>query len=109
MAIKAVWFDFMGTCLDWHSSIVAALPAAVPESKKSTFALEWRQAYFDENTKRLSEGRPVEDFDETQRRVLESFLNQNQDIKLLFSAEAKDRLIAAWHHQSAWPDVAEAI
>jgi 2-haloalkanoic acid dehalogenase type II len=107
--IKAVLFDFMGTCLDWHSSIVAALPTAVPESERSTFALEWRQAYFDENIKRLREGKPVEDFDETQRRILESFLSQNQSIKHLFSTEAKDHIIAAWHHQSAWPDVAEAL
>ena len=107
--IKAVWFDFMGTCLDWHSSIVKALPTALPESERSKFALEWRQAYFDENTKRLSEGKPVEDFDDTQRRVLESFFNQNQKIKHLFSAEAKEQLITTWHHQNAWPDVAEAI
>ncbi|KAJ5805369.1 haloacid dehalogenase type II [Penicillium riverlandense] len=70
--IKAFWFDFMGTSLDWHSSIVAALPTELPESKRSIFAMEWRQAYFDENIKHLSEGKPVEDFDETQWRVLES-------------------------------------
>lgn len=45
--IKAVLFDFMGTCLDWHTSIVAALPASIPEDQRSQFALEWRQAYFD--------------------------------------------------------------
>lgn len=109
--IKAVWFDFMGTCLDWHSSIVSALPPALSDSEKSTFALEWRQAYFDANTKRLAEGSPVEDFDHTQRRVLDSFLGQteNRAIKHLFSAEVKNQLVAAWHHQKAWPDVAEAI
>ncbi len=110
-SIKAVWFDFMGTCLDWHSSIVAALPPALSPSEKSTFALEWRQAYFDANTRRLAEGGPVEDFDDTQRRVLDSFLDEtrNQDIKHLFSVEVKERLVAAWHRQQAWPDVAEAI
>ncbi|KAK4935642.1 hypothetical protein LTR10_023329 [Elasticomyces elasticus] len=108
---KAVWFDFMGTCLDWHSSIVTALPSALSDSHKSTFALELRQAYFDANTKRLAEGGPVEDFDDTQRRVLDSFLNQseNVDTKHLFSAKVKDRLVGAWHHQQAWPDVAEAL
>ncbi|EXJ82179.1 haloacid dehalogenase, type II [Capronia coronata CBS 617.96] len=109
--IKAVWFDFMGTCLDWHSSIVTALPSALSETEKSTFALEWRQAYFDANTKRLAEGGPVEDFDDTQRRVLDDFLDRtpNLDIKHLFSPEVKDRLVAAWHHQTAWPDVSEAL
>ena len=108
---KAVWFDFMGTCLDWHSSIVTALPSPLSESQKSTFALELRQAYFDANTQRIAEQKPVEDFDDTQRRVLNLFLDQTQnlDIKHLFSAEVKDRLVAAWHHQKAWPDVAEAL
>lgn len=26
--VKVVFFDLMGTCLDWHSSIVNALPAS---------------------------------------------------------------------------------
>ncbi|KAL6251617.1 hypothetical protein RBB50_001827 [Rhinocladiella similis] len=109
--IKAVCFDFMGTCLDWHSSIVTALPSTLSDTEKSKFALEWRQAYFDYNTNRIAEGRAVEDFDYTQRRVLDAFLERmpNLDIKSLFSAEVKDRLVAAWHHQEAWPDVAEAL
>ena len=108
-AIKAVWFDFMGTCLDWHSSIVQALPPALSENDKSAFALELRQAYFDANTKRLSEGQPIEDFDDTQRRVLNSFLDQHLDIKHLFSVQVKDQLVAAWHSQSAWDDLPEAL
>ena len=107
--IKAVWFDFMGTCLDWHSTIVQALPPSLSESNKSTFALELRQAYFDANAKRLSEGQPIEDFDETQRRVLDSFVDLNPGIKHLFSAKVKDHLVTAWHHQSAWKDVPEAL
>lgn len=109
--IKAVLFDFMGTCLDWHSSIVAALPKALSDSEKSTFALEWREAYFAYNMAKLAGSQAVEDFDDTQRRVLESFLNQeqNSNIQHLFSEELKEQLIAAWHHQSAWPDVAEAL
>lgn len=106
---KAVWFDFMGTCLDWHSSIVGALPPAFPESDRSKFALEWRQAYFDYNAERIKQGRPVEDFDLTQLRVLDLFVEEQPEIKHLFSAEAKERLVAAWHHQRAWNDVQEAV
>ncbi|KAJ9644341.1 hypothetical protein H2204_001693 [Knufia peltigerae] len=109
--IKAVWFDFMGTCLDWHSSIEKSLPSALSESEKSSFALELRQSYFDYNAKRLVDGREVEDFDHTQRRVLDAFLDRepNLAIKHLFSVEVKEHLVAAWHHQEAWPDVAEAL
>lgn len=109
--IKAVLFDFMGTCLNWHLSIVAALPTALSDPEKSTFALEWREAYFAYNMAKLTVGQPVEDFDDTQRRVLETFLNQEQNfnIKRFFSEEVKEQLITAWHHQTAWPDVAEAL
>ena len=99
----------MGTCLDWHSAIIQALPPELSEQTRSKFALEWRQAYFDYNAERLRNNQPVEDFDETQRRVLESYLDQHQDFKHLFTAEIKEGLIQAWHHQKAWPDVAEAI
>ncbi|KAK3710711.1 hypothetical protein LTR37_010130 [Vermiconidia calcicola] len=106
---KAVLFDFMGTCLDWHSSIVEALPSALSESDRSKFALEWRQAYFDYNTARIREGRPVEDFDLSQRRVLDAFVDQQPDIKHLFSADAKEQSVAAWHRQKARNDVQEAV
>ncbi|EME40244.1 hypothetical protein DOTSEDRAFT_66062 [Dothistroma septosporum NZE10] len=39
----------MGTCLDWHSRIVSALPLAVTDLQRSSFALDWRQTYFDAN------------------------------------------------------------
>ena len=107
---QAVFFDFMGTCLDWHSTIVQTLPPTISEQDRSTFALEWRQSYFDYNADRSRKGLPVEDFDETQRRVLEGYLDQKHtDIKHLFSPEVKADLVAAWHTQKAWPDVAEAI
>lgn len=106
---KAVWFDFMGTCLDWHSTIIQALPSSLSEHDRSTFALGWRQAYFDANAKRLLDQQPVEDFDSTQRRVLDEFLDCRPDIHHLFTPHVKDQLIVAWHNQKAWDDVPEAL
>lgn len=57
----------------------------------------------------MSKEQPVQDFDDTQRQVLDSFLDQNADIKYLFSGQVRDQLVAAWHHQNAWSDVAEAL
>lgn len=107
--IKAVLFDFMGTCLDWHSSIVAILPSKLPEDVKSKFALEWRQSYFDANTARISSGEPLEDIDITHRRTLLGLLDKHPDIKPLFTQEVQDKAIAAWHNQKAWPDVPIAL
>ncbi len=107
--IKAVLFDFMGTCVDWHSSIIAVLPSTLPQDAKSDFALEWRQAYFDANAVRQDAGKPPEDIDITHRRVLDEVLEKHPDIKSLFADEVKDRLVKAWHAQKAWSEVHDAI
>ncbi|KAK3675509.1 hypothetical protein LTR78_004592 [Recurvomyces mirabilis] len=104
--IKAVLFDFMGTCLDWHSSVVAALPMQLDE--RSQFALNWRQRYFDSNAKRVKQSQPPEDFDNTLRAVLLTG-DEGSETKALFTPDVIDRLIVAWHNQKAWTDVAPAI
>ncbi|THV78158.1 HAD-like protein [Aureobasidium pullulans] len=112
MPIRIVLFDFMGTCLDWHSSIIAALPQDIPEQDRSSFALQWRQTYFDANTQRISDGLPTENIDVThsktwdQMLTVDSFANY---LPLLEIVGVKDRCITAWHSQQAWPDVAPAL
>jgi 2-haloalkanoic acid dehalogenase type II len=106
---KAVLFDFMGTCLDWHSSIMLVLPSGLSQEAKSDFALEWRQTYFDANTARLRNGELSEDIDTTHRRTLLELLDKHPDIKPLFTLDVQEKAVAAWHHQKAWPDVSEAL
>jgi len=107
--IKAVLFDFMGTCLDWHSSILAVLPSALSHDVKSDLALEWRQTYFDANIVRIRNGEPPEDIDTTHRRTLLAVLDKRPEIKPLFTQDVQEKAVAAWHNQKAWPDVAEAL
>jgi 2-haloalkanoic acid dehalogenase type II len=107
--IKAVLFDFMGTCLDWHSSILPILPSALSQDAKSDFALEWRQAYFDANTARLRNGEQPEDIDITHQRTLLNLLDKHPDIKPLFTEEVQEKAVSAWHHQKSWPDVSDAV
>lgn len=111
MVIKAVLFDFMGTCLDWHSSIVAALPSDIEEDERSRFALEWRQAYFDACTVRRRAGEPVEDIDVTHERTLGQLLASPKYSHLqdLFTEEVRRAVVEAWHAQPAWPDVFPAL
>ncbi|KAK4952941.1 hypothetical protein LTR10_008644 [Elasticomyces elasticus] len=110
-AIKAICFDFMGTCLDWHSSIVAALPQERPEQDRSAFALEWRQCYFDANAQRQADGHPPEDIDITHLRVLNEMLQlpKHEAMKTALTPKTCQSAVAAWHYQKAWPDVAPAI
>nr|POF19939.1 2-haloalkanoic acid dehalogenase [Quercus suber] len=109
--IKAVFFDFMGTCLDWHSSVTSALPSSLSASTRSSFALTWRQAYFDENAQRLAISLPPEDFSSTLRKSLDVLLAtpEHADLAQHFRTEDREALIEAWYAQPAWPDVEPAL
>jgi len=112
MPMKSVLFDFMGTCLDWHSHIVASLPFDIPNPVRYSFALEWRQAYFDANTDRLAQGLPTEDIDITHARTWDEVVEREAFAGahfLLSQAGVKENCVAARHSQPAWPDVASAL
>ncbi|CAI6089180.1 hypothetical protein V2G26_007163 [Clonostachys chloroleuca] len=111
--IKAVFFDFMGTCLDWHTSIVTAFPTALSEKEKSDLALEWRQAFFDAIRSRPL-GETPEDIDITHTRVLNEVLARpaNTGISQRFhqaddgdETKAVKQAVQAWHQMDSWPDV----
>lgn len=108
--IKAVFFDFMGTCLDWHSTVVQALPPSIPPAEASKLALTWRRQGFIENAARVSQNLEPEDFDVTLQRGLRLVLdNQFPQYSSLFTADIVVKLVTAWHSQTAWPEVQEAL
>lgn len=108
--IKAVFFDFMGTCLDWHSSVVQALPPSIPPAEASELALQWRKQYFFENSERVRQDLEPEDIDLTLPRALQVVLgHQFPHHSTLFDANLVTNLVAAWHSQPAWPEVQNAI
>ena len=107
--IRAVFFDFMGTCLDWHSGAVKVLPQSIAESERSALALEWRHNYFDANTARLAANEPPEDIDITLRKTLEELLEKHPEHKYLFDDGIKHQCVAAWHSMPAWPEVPPVI
>lgn len=110
MKCKAVLFDFVGTCLDWHSTIVEALPPTIDSATRSQLALQWRKQYFAENEKRVEKKLPVEDVDVTYRKALDITLQRYPSVQdsLTSSPEAKDKACCAWHHLKAWPEVHSA-
>ncbi|KAF6838157.1 haloacid dehalogenase [Colletotrichum musicola] len=106
---KAVFFDFMGTCLNWHSSVAKSWPSSVPEDDASKLALEWHRQYFIENDRRFRQGLHPEDIDITLARVLEGVLEESPGYAFVLDARAKQRMVEAWHSQPAWPEVREAM
>ncbi|KAF7556958.1 hypothetical protein G7Z17_g1017 [Cylindrodendrum hubeiense] len=107
--VKAVFFDFMGTCLDWHTSVVEASPSSIPRNESSKLALEWRQQYFVENDRLFRQNLGTEDIDKTLARALSVILNQYPDYKSHFGNDVQARMIEAFHSQPAWPEVQKAI
>ena len=107
--IRAVFFDFMGTCLDWHSGAIKALPQSIAESERSKLALEWRHSYFDSNTARLAANEPPENIDITLRKTLDTLLEKHPEHQHLFDDYTKHECVVAWHSMPAWSDVRPAI
>ncbi|TDZ14618.1 (S)-2-haloacid dehalogenase 1 [Colletotrichum orbiculare MAFF 240422] len=109
LKFKAVFFDFMGTCLDWHSSVVQSWPSSVAGEQASRLSLEWRRQYFFENERRFRQGLAPEDIDITLARVLDGVLDEAPEHAAALDAETKSRMVASWHSQPAWPEVRDAI
>ena len=109
---KALVFDLMGTCLDWHSSILPTLARAMHQAASrqqqhppsdqeiSDLALDWRQGFFDEIHARFEAGEPVEDIDVIHRRVLERLMNEQKWQRFgRISEEDIGTCVSAWHMQ----------
>jgi len=107
--IKVVFFDFMGTCLDWHSGAIKALPQSIPEAERSKLALKWRHDYFDSNAARLAAKQPPEDIEITLRNTLDALLETRPALTEFFDEQTKESCVASWHSMPAWPDVPKAI
>ena len=113
---RAIIFDLMGTCLDWHASIIPILEEATlgaaegreqpPPSEKdvSDLALEWRQGFFDEIHARFEAAEAPEDIDVTHNRVFRRLLNEPKwETLATMSEEAIGSCVAAWHKQKGMP------
>jgi 2-haloalkanoic acid dehalogenase type II len=104
--IKAVFFDFMGTCLDWYSGITAALPERLDEEAKRSLSIAWREGFFADIHERFEQGLPVESFDTTNARQLDHVLEKHG---IALSETENIQLVQAWHSMPAWDDVAEGL
>ena len=94
----------MGTCVDWHSSILPALekaptiPALPPESL-AQLAIDWRAGFFKETSNRGEASQPIEDIDITHRRVLNWLLLARGVTPAQWDDGVRSKLVAAWHEQ----------
>ena len=101
---NVLFFDLMGTCLDWHSGIVPARSCALSSSLNpkislpdlSKLATDWRVAslkrYIDSSSGDPSEGTEV-----THRRVLDRLLEEKGIDLSSCDEDVRNRLVDGWH------------
>ena len=96
---SSAFFDLIGTCVDWHSSMVSLIVRnnLLNEEAASRFALDWRKGFFDEILQRFERRDPEESIDITHRRVLERLLLEHGHS---WDEKIKDTLVAGWHNQT---------
>lgn len=97
---KAIVFDLMGTCTDWHSALlplITSLPSLAPPLPYTLgeFLLQWRLGFFAEIHARFERGEPNEDIDFTHRRVLDNLVGESEG----WDDEMRERLVRGWHNQ----------
>lgn len=113
---KVIFFDLMGTCCDWLSSMLPALLACPPHAslkpakrKLREFAIAWREGFFDEIHTRFNNGEPAEEIDVTHRRVLDRLLAERGIDLDTWDHVIREQLVHQWHVQTPWADVLPAL
>lgn len=108
---KVVFFDLMGTCCDWLSSLLPLLRScpshpslSPPDTALRALAIAWREGFFAEIHARFASGVGAEDIDLTHRRVLDRLLEERGIGIGHWDNDVRNELVDRWHRQTPWPD-----
>jgi 2-haloacid dehalogenase len=102
VAVRALVFDVFGTLVDWRCGIAAALRESGAPGDPEELADAWRARYRPILTEVNEGARPWGDFDALHLATLDDLLAERG---LDLPAEARRRLVRAWHRLDPWPDV----
>lgn len=94
--VKALIFDLMGTCVDWHTVVSSTLAQNLGIDVAKAVATDWRAGFFTEIHRQFTAKESPEDIDVTHLRVLNIIL---QDRKISLDDNAKELAVASWHQQ----------
>jgi hypothetical protein len=102
--IKALVFDLMGTCTDWHTSILTAMrryPQPVPlvDSDLPALATAWRAGFFRAIFSSFDAGEESPDIDVVHAQVLDRILEARGVGKDSWNDAVRADLVQAWHNQ----------
>jgi len=103
--VQALVFDLMGTCADWHTSIVSAMrehpiPPPLADSDLPALASEWRAGFFRAIIASFKAGEESPDIDIVHARLLDELL-EARGVSPDSGWDSKQRvdLVHAWHKQ----------
>jgi 2-haloacid dehalogenase len=105
--IRALAFDIFGTVVDWRSSIIDAVHAALPEVDAETFADRWRGMYQPAMEQVRNGSRPWIKLDALHRESLDSLLHTHGGAAL--DEPSRANLNLAWHRLDPWPDAGAGL
>ncbi|KAK4687426.1 hypothetical protein P7C73_g2694, partial [Tremellales sp. Uapishka_1] len=108
--VRALTFDLMGTCADWHSSLLRIMATLPPIGvEHSLLATRWRAGFFASIFESFARGEQSPDIDIVHREVLDSLLLEMGRGDVTWSEQERAKLVQGWHRQLAWPDAVEGI
>src|SRR4051794_38106774 len=102
MVVRGLVFDVFGTLVDWRSGIARAFAAGGVPGDADGLADAWRSRYGPILAEVNRGARPWESLDELHLATLDDLLAE-RDVDL--PADARWRLVRAWHRLDPWPDV----
>lgn len=102
--VQALVFDLMGTCADWHRSILKAMkchptPSPLTDSDLPDLASEWRAGFFRAIMASFEAGERSPDIDTVHAQVLDEILLNRGVTQDTWDAEIRADLVGAWHNQ----------
>jgi 2-haloacid dehalogenase len=104
--VRALVFDVFGTLVDWRSGIAEAFRSSGVPGDPEQLADAWRARYAPILAEVNNGSRPWGNFDELHLATLDDLLAERG---LDLTAEARHRLVGAWHRLEPWPDVREGL
>ncbi|MCC6792829.1 MAG: haloacid dehalogenase type II, partial [Thermomicrobiales bacterium] len=112
MAVRALFFDVFGTCVDWRSSIAREGEAlgrrlGLAGVDWAAFADAWRARYQPQMETVRGGSRPWTTLDVLHREALEQVIESFDLVQL--PASVRDDLNLAWHRLDPWPDVVPGL
>jgi 2-haloacid dehalogenase len=102
VAVRALVFDVFGTLVDWRSGVAEAFRASGVTDDAEVLADAWRARYRPILAEVNGASRPWANFDELHLETLDALLAERG---LELPADARRRLVHAWHRLDPWPDV----